>query len=635
MIPRYARLLSKSYLFLIVLLTVFRALAGLIVAPSILQVSLSEIIYAFFIGWRFDNIVACFAIFPSFVVLTVNQFFVGSPTWQHRALLPLYVMLPIIVLLQVIDLMYYEHFGLRITAALLNWLDDIAFSLKMIADEPLWLIATLVVPLFMWGLTWPIRYWSTKNYWYPLLGRARLVWMAGAPLMLTLLIVGIWGRPHWHAPLRTGAGHFSENPALNQLALNPTYNFFTTWFQTSHYKVKALGFMSLEEAWSRIRIEHKITPLPGRHPLTRVVDHGALKDRNLVVVMMEGMSAHFTGLRRTPSWTPEIDRLMGEGLAFQNAFSAGIHTYNGVWSTVFSLPAPYTVHPLKHSSTYHFHTFAQQFAAKNYRTLFFTTHDDKFDNMIDFVALNGFQETYHQGSYPKEKILSIMGVSDHVMFEKARGLFREVDRSQRFMAALLTGSNHKPFVIPSEVKDRFTASDPEENIVRYADWSIGEFLRQALKEDWGKRTIFAFVADHGQSVGTKPLDQILSLNQVPMFLWAPQVIKPQTVLEPAMQIDLIPTALNYIGGDWLNSTLGRDLLHEPRQWAYFSRNDSTCVATATAIDCETLDGHHDVHALPSPAWPEAPASIEGSPWNVVHAELEATYNILMKRHYFP
>lgn len=636
MIPRYAKFLLKCYGFLFSLLVIFRTLAFILLYRDFGQTSLADIAYAFFMGWRFDNVIICATLSLPFITFTLNHFIIKVDRLQKIGAYPLFVLIPIIVLLQIIDLLYFEHFSVRITSVILNWVDDLSFTLKMVKDEPLWLVATAFLPWLMWLFVKPVKKWSEDNYRHPLIGKNNLLWGITSVLFLGLLFLGIRGRVAIKSPIREGTAYFSTNPTLNHLALNPVYTFFSSWVRANKYREKALRFMAQEEAVKIIEEEYDYQITPGFHPLTRKTGSQKIEDLNVVVIIMEGMSAYYTDYFKNPSWTPHLDQIKREGLEFTNAYSAGTHTYNGVWSTLFSYPAPFTVHPLKRDIIPKLNSFAQQFLDKKRDTYFFTTHDDQFDNMAGFVRQNGFKHVIHQAHYPPERVFSILGVPDHDMFEHALRELKEAHLKGRFFAALLTGSNHKPHIIPPELRAKFNSGSEKQDIVNYSDWALGEFLRKAASESWGQKTIFAFVADHGQTASNAtPLDQILSYYHMPFVIWSPPRLPAQRIQTPVMQVDLIPTLLGILGGEWTNSTLGRDVLRAPRDWVYLGRDEAVCLLLANKLECETLDKSRSISQTSKSFWPTEKKIDEAQAWKTIKAELQMSDLVLRERLNFP
>lgn len=101
---------------------------------------------------------------------------------------------------------------------------------------------------------------------------------------------------------------------------------------------------------------------------------------------------------------------------------------------------------------------------------------------------------------PKSEVVNSFGVSDHFEMGYALNTINQKAKTGKpFMATILTVSNHPPYIIPDFFKPK--TKEKETQIVEYADWAIGDFLKKASREPWYKNTIFVIQADHGKLVG--------------------------------------------------------------------------------------------------------------------------------------
>ena len=114
-----------------------------------------------------------------------------------------------------------------------------------------------------------------------------------------------------------------------------------------------------------------------------------------------------------------------------------------------------------------------------YHNLFFMTHEGQYDNMNAFFRTNGFDEVFSQEDYPADKVVNSFGVQDDFLYEYAIPVLnRQAASGQPFFAALLSISNHPPYVIPPYFHPK--TSEPEMQIVEYADWALRSFLRKRV-----------------------------------------------------------------------------------------------------------------------------------------------------------
>jgi phosphoglycerol transferase MdoB-like AlkP superfamily enzyme len=217
---------------------------------------------------------------------------------------------------------------------------------------------------------------------------------------------------------------------------------------------------------------------------------------------------------------------------------------------------------------------------KEYESVYFTTHDDQFDNAGGFLIANGFKYIISQKDYPSAMVLSTLGVPDHSMFEYSIQKLNELSRSGKpFFSVFMTASDHGPYIIPPDIDFKPKNNDKQKQIVEYADWSIKRFLQLASAQDWFRNTVFAFIADHGaySPVTTHTpvtYDMPLSYHHTPLIIYAPYIItQPRQFDCLGGQIDVFPTVMGILNFPYINNTFGIDLLREKRPYMYFSADD--------------------------------------------------------------
>ena len=141
-------------------------------------------------------------------------------------------------------------------------------------------------------------------------------------------------------------------------------------------------------------------------------------------------------------------------------------------------------------------------------------------------------------------------------------------KDKPFFINILTVSNHAPFIIPDIYTPRHPDYIDEVKEVEYADFSIGYFLKKAATKPWFDNTVFVFLGDHGRHCST-PYPISLDFVHIPLIIYAPSLIEPETNTQIASQTDVFPTVMGLLGIDYNNSTFGIDLLKQQRKYAYF------------------------------------------------------------------
>lgn len=169
-------------------------------------------------------------------------------------------------------------------------------------------------------------------------------------------------------------------------------------------------------------------------------------------------------------------------------------------ATLYSFPALMFRNLMKGTVTPRRKGIATVLKKFGYENMFFMTHEAQYDNMKAFFQTNGYDDIFSQENYPKSEVVNSFGVSDHFEMGYALNTINQKAKTGKpFMATILTVSNHPPYIIPDFFKPK--TKEKETQIVEYADWAIGDFLKKASREPWYKNTIFVIQADHGKLVG--------------------------------------------------------------------------------------------------------------------------------------
>ena len=107
--------------------------------------------------------------------------------------------------------------------------------------------------------------------------------------------------------------------------------------------------------------------------------------------------------------------------------------------------------------------------------------------------------------------------------------------------------------------------------VAYEDLAFRNFYRRFKDEEWFRRTIFVFVADHVSSEKMAEETRSYPGNyHIVGFIHTPDgALAPQFLAQTVQQIDIMPTLLGLLGNREPYFAFGRDILNEPDRepWA--------------------------------------------------------------------
>ena len=288
--------------------------------------------------------------------------------------------------------------------------------------------------------------------------------------------------------------------------------------------------------------------------------------------MMESMSAKFMKhFGQSETLTPFLDSLYTRSISFRNFYSAGIHTNHGLYATLYSFPAMMKRNLMKGSVIPRYSGLPTVLKENGYYNLFFMTHEGQYDNMNAFFRTNGYDEVFSQENYPADKVVNSFGVQDDFLYDYAIPVLNQrAATGQPFFATLLSISNHPPYVIPPFFHPK--TSEPEMQIVEYADWALRQFFEEARKQPWFDNTIFVLEGDHGKLVGDAECELPESYNHIPLMIYSSR-IQPEEKTAFGGQVDIQPTILGLLNIDYLQNNFGVDLLKEERPCMFYTADN--------------------------------------------------------------
>lgn len=582
-LPRQIVYLLWTYIIAICFFFVFRLAILPLNIESVREILSEEgglmlLFKAFFMGFRFDTLISCFVLSPFLISLILayylnikNRIFYKI---NHYALVVLFSLCFAICCM---DIPYFKYFFTRFNVQAFTWIDSPLFVFKMISQEPTYIIYFFIFIAIIILYSWLMfrnykRFLGNIKSNQDLENRTAKTYILNSLLFILLIglcFLGMRGRIEKKSPMKVGTAYFSNNPLINQMGLNPNFTLIKSIEEKSKQDNKPLDLMDKNEA--KAFVNQEFIRMKSSSNKREVV---LGKKTNVVLVIMEAMGTCNIGhFGNTQNLTPNLDYLLNNSVSYENVYTAGIHTYNGVYSTLFGQPALLHKHSMNLTIIPKIEGGLPNVLKENgYSTLYFTTHDDQFDNIGGFLSANGVERIVSVKDYPKDEVKSTLGVSDHVMFNRAIEEINSLDKTKPFFATLLTSANHGPYIFPENITLKPKSKDIKDKMIEYSDWAIGRFIENAKKFPWFENTIFVFIADHGAYKGKTDFELPLSYHHTPFFIYSPSKLKPKKVENIGLQIDVAAMISSYLGIE-NNKTLGIDFETYPRLYGYFSADD--------------------------------------------------------------
>ena len=533
---------------------------------------------SFFYGWIFDNAITCYYIGILLVLLLLYWILhILRLGILGKILINIYkiIMSSVVFITLLSDIQYYRAFNFHLNATVLDYSDhmDEIGNTVLFGDYNLVLMTALFIIIEIFYLIVSFKAFNKLYNRRIDIGEKILdiiiIFLAGV-----LVVFGARGG-FSQSTLNWGRAYFSDYTFANQTALNGVFALGKSIdvARKDNRKEKS----HIDKMFSREELTKNMREYIGTENdeflseknilLRKTNTHKEIKNYNIVIVLMESFMGDTVGaLGGEPDLTPNYNKLAEEGLLFTNFYSNGNRSNRGILSVLTGFPSQYGQSILKKPAGQKpFISLAHILKERGYSTHFMYGGDIEFDNMKGFLTTNGVDNIISKNNFPLTDRTIKWGVPDDKVFERAAEYLRTL--REPFFFEVFTLSNHAPFDIPEEFK-KFTENDYEDyeryNAFMFADYSLGRFI-EAVKDEknkkWAENTIFIFVADHGEN-RRKPIDIDWKKFSNPLVIWTlGGQLKPDKITKAGSQLDILPTIMGILGGEYIHSSWGKDLLN--------------------------------------------------------------------------
>lgn len=553
----------------IVIIAVFMFLAARLALfncyePVFASLSPAEIKSAFLNGLRFDFSAIAVFLGPLLFLLNLP---VNSRRWAKWLLYIISLVLLIMAGVLAADLIYFPKVNRHIAEEIIqishDW--DFVFS-YMFGPALLPLLGLLSV--FAVAVLF-IRYKINRNF-APEFGSP---WAEGGKLLLIIVLIILGIRGHLGSGKSLGVAdvyNYTSNPAGAALTMN---GIFTA------YQVGRKGWVDTENNFDpqeaiRITREQLFSPDEAApdalYPLMRQRQAETdLKNINIMIILLEGWHPRFIDSLSGGSYgiTPVFDKIVQEGVTFNNAYATGLRSMFGFAAVLAGVPLvpglPMFGYGLEMSAL---SPMPKNFADAGYYTLFAQTSKRDSYRLCALASFLGMKDSFGWEDIPQlleYKDKAPFGYDyDALMFAAEKIKNR---KEKNFLAMVFTGITHEPFARTLPQFEKYAGDDWDtgfKNTLFYADWSIGEFLKKAKEDGWFDNTIFIFVADHTSGAKT---DSLYDKFRIPLVMYAPKILPAVRRNITVSQLDLVPTIYALTGLSVPYTAFGRNMFDKSRE----------------------------------------------------------------------
>lgn len=300
---------------------------------------------------------------------------------------------------------------------------------------------------------------------------------------------------------------------------------------------------------------------------------GILKDKNVIVVLMESIDNWMI----TEKYTPTIKYMMENGINFVNHYMPNVgigYTFNAEFAvnTGYYCPSTETSASIFTKNTFPF-ALANVASKAGYTANSFHFNSRNFYNRAVMHRLFGYRDYKSFMSYLS--IEKCVQDSEAVKSDKIYGMMTENDK---FMNFVITYSAHLPYdVEDNKLKGALenypelidNALDLETRNALLLAHDTDEFFRILLErldnDNLLENTVIIGFADH-YSYGITDKNKILELRgdkdskileKTPFFIYSPS-LKHKEVTKVTSTIDILPTLINILGLEDTGYYIGND-----------------------------------------------------------------------------
>ena len=421
-------------------------------------------------------------------------------------------------------------------------------------------------------------------------------WIVAGVLLLTLPVV-LWARPYikrsvyrkmsflkrtfisvsfllFAAVIYFGINNkyrkFSTNEYANELAGNGLYEFGAAFLNNELDFYKFYKTLPDKEAFSIVREQLQAPNAKfvssDIFNLERDISYDEPEKKyNIVLISVESFSASFMkAFGETRNLTPQLDSLSSHSIFFSNLYATGTRTVRGLECLSLSIPPVAGQSVVRRPDNENLFSLGALLKSKGYVTQFIYGGYSSFDNMGYYFAHNSY-EVIDRSAIPANQVhyANIWGVADEDLFTLAlKKLDDNYASGKPFFSQIMTVSNHRPYTYPEGRIDIPPTQQSREGAVKYTDYAIGRFLREAAAKPWFNNTIFVVVADHCAYAAGK-VELPVTGYHIPMLIYSPALLKPQVYDRLASQMDIIPTLLGMLKMKYRSKFFGQDIFNLP------------------------------------------------------------------------
>lgn len=397
--------------------------------------------------------------------------------------------------------------------------------------------------------------------------------------LLSILFLCIRGG--WQlTPINQSMSYFSQKPIANHASVNTFWNLMHDVSKNINAQNNPYRYLSTQEAEAIVRELYQVKQEKST-PILRI------QKPNVVVIILESFTADVVKrLGGETNIAPELEKVIQEGLLFENIYASGDRTDKGLIAILSGFPSQAVRSIIKEESKQEkLPALSQNFKQKRYHTSFYYGGESEFFGLKSYVLFHQFEHLVDKSAFRSEDMNSKWGAYDEHVFNHQLSELKNTP--QPFFSTLLTLTNHEPFELPR--KGKFAVNDVRDqyrNTAAYTDSCLGAYFKEAKKQAWYHNTLFVIVADHGHRL---PADRYESWHpnryRIPLLFTGGALkndFKGKKNTTYGSQTDIANTLLTQLGWNSKAYLFSKDLLNaSSANFSFYDWDNGFGMATPT------------------------------------------------------
>ena len=215
---------------------------------------------------------------------------------------------------------------------------------------------------------------------------------------------------------------------------------------------------------------------------------------NVLFVQLESFGSQFVEeLGGIPDVTPNLSRLIPEGIFWDQYYSSSFRTDRGT-VCAYSGWIPYpTISPMKETSIHdQLSSLPRSFFDAGYQTGFMYAGAMTNMGKYQYLAHLGFEALLDESYFTKEELNSSWGANDGTAAMKMFKTIAEVDTTRHWMMVWQTLSSHEPWDVPYH-----RLEDEKLNAFAYTDQCLGDLIDSLKTLPVWDNLLVIVIPDHG------------------------------------------------------------------------------------------------------------------------------------------